>query len=104
MGEARVVPLFDYLYKLTKVNIFKKARIASVYSDLRIYYYARNSYIVHKRYTNAGFRSTPLNILIVFCYYTVAYPFSRNRIKMWKNIIKGFADGRKMYRNSQKEK
>lgn len=99
MGEARRVPLFEFLFKLTKLDFFRKARVASVYSDMRLYYYARNSYYVYKKYSNAGFRSTPFNIFMIFCYYTIAYPFSRNRIKMWKSIIKGFNDGRKLLKN-----
>lgn len=101
MGEAKSVPVFEFLYKLTKLDFFRKARVASVYSDMRLYYYARNSYYVHKKYSNAGFRSTPLNIFMIFCYYTIAYPISRSRIKMWKSILKGFCDGRRFVKNEK---
>ena len=99
MGEAKKVPVFEFCYKLTKLEFFRKTRVSAVYSDMRLYYYARNSYYVYKKYSNSGFRSTPFYSFMLFCYYTITYPFSRNRIKMWKSIIKGFSDGKKLVRN-----
>lgn len=97
MGEAKKVPVLAKLYKLTKFEIFRKTQIVAVYSNMRLYHYARNSYVIHKKYSNAGYKATPFVVCLIFCYYTLTYPLSRNRIEMWKSMRKGFKDGKKMY-------
>lgn len=96
LGNARPIPLFAFLYKVTGFDCFRRMQVSSVYSDMRLYYSARNSHVVYKKYPNAGFRVSPVFMFLLFCYYTVTYPFSRNRISMWKHIIKGYKDSKEM--------
>jgi rhamnosyltransferase len=95
MGEGRRIRLFTKLYHLTKWDALRRMQVASVYSDLRLYYSARNSRIVSKRYENAGFRVSPFFMFLLFCYFTITYPKERNRISMWKNIYRGYADSKR---------
>lgn len=98
MGEGRKIKSFTKIYQVTKLDWFRRMQTATVYSDLRLYYSARNSLIVHRKYSNAGFRVSPVFMTLLFCYFTVTYPMNRSRVKMWKSIIKGFSDGRKYLR------
>lgn len=43
MGSKKEVRLFDWLFKKTGKNVFRKLRVATVYTDKRLYYSSRNS-------------------------------------------------------------
>ncbi|MBR5362078.1 MAG: glycosyltransferase [Oscillospiraceae bacterium] len=97
MGEAKAIPLFEAFYHVTGLNLFRKMKAASVYSDKRLYYQARNSKYVYCRHKNAGTKLTPLYMYSLFLYDSLFYPISRSRIKMWKNIIKGRCDSADLF-------
>ena len=96
MGEGRKIQIFDTLYKWTKLDLFRRMRVASVYGDLRLYYAARNSIVVHKKYKNAGFRTSLLYMIMLYIYFTFTYPPERSRRNMWRCIISGIRDSNKM--------
>ena len=95
MGDAKKVILFDLIYRVTGSKLLKKLRYTPVYSDLRLYYIARNSSIIWQKYgAKAGKRMTPSWMKKQFVYYLLTYPITRNRIAMIKSINKGLQDGR----------
>lgn len=96
MGSAKEVPVFIFLYKLTKLDIFRRMKIATVYNDTRLYYEARNSYATYKKYKHASWRLSPIFMFLLFLYFSLVYPQNRSRIKMWKSIIKGFCDSKEL--------
>lgn len=95
MGVGRNIRFLSKLYKITKLNFIRRIQTVTVYPDYRLYYTMRNCTIIHGKYQNAGFRTSPLFIFVYYFYFTLTYPKERSRIKMWKSIIKGFSDGRK---------
>lgn len=96
MGTAKNIGFISYLYRLTHFDLFRRMQTASVYSDIRLYYQSRNSRYVRKKYKNAGFRFSFIYMFLLFGYFTLFYPADRSRIKMWKSIIKGFHDYKKI--------
>nr|WP_282564680.1 glycosyltransferase [Liquorilactobacillus sicerae] len=98
MGKAKHIPLFRFLYKLTKKNIFKRMSVVAVYTNERLYYSSRNSRYLRRNYENHGFRTSFIFMFMYYCFFSIFYPYSRNRIEMWKKILKGFLDFKKMSR------
>lgn len=96
MGKARKIPFFEILFKLTRLNVFRRIQVAAVYNDLRLFYFARNNYIIHKKYSNAGLRTSTPFMMMLFLYFTLTYPLSRSRISMWKSILKGYREARSL--------
>ena len=93
MGTAKRVSWIDSLYKLTGKNVFKKLRYTPVYNNTRLYYIARNSKYVYRKYGNsAGSRMTPKWMFLQFIYYSVTYPLSCHRFQMWRSIYRGWKD------------
>jgi rhamnosyltransferase len=93
MGEANPVRVIQLLYNITGKNVFRKLRYTPVYSDLRLYYIARNSKYIYYKYGNlAGKRMKPNWLKYQFAYYLLTYPINRNRISMIKSIRKGQRD------------
>lgn len=92
MGKAKKIKSLELLYKITKLNLFRRIQTAAVYNDIRLYYFARNNYIIHKKHKNAGFRTSPIFMTMLFLYFSVFFPISRNRIDMWKSITRGYRD------------
>lgn len=92
MGSGKKIKLFSFLFKATKLNLFRKMSVATVYNDLRLYYSSRNSSVIWKLHENAGKRLSPLFMFLLYFYFTITYPLNRSRIKMWSNIICGRKD------------
>lgn len=95
MGKARKVFIFNILYKITKLNFFRRLQVAAVYNNTRLYYIARNNRIIHKKHPNSGFRTSTPFTLLLFVYFSIFYPISHSRILMWKNIIRGYKEAAK---------
>lgn len=95
MGKAKRNRVFEWLYRLTKANFFRRIQVAAVYNDLRLYYFARNNWIIHKKYPNAGVRTSTPFMIMLFLFFSITYPLSRSRIAMWKSILKGYKAARK---------
>lgn len=96
MGKGKKIYLFSELQKLTGLDLFRKAKTVAVYSNSRLYYYIRNTRYLRKKYNNHGRRTS---FLFVFCYslyFSIFYPYDRNRIRMWKAMIRGFKDYKKI--------
>ena len=97
MGEGREVALFRSLYKKTHKTIFRSLSVTPVYNDMRLYYIARNSRYVRKRYKRAaGKRMSAPWMTFQFVYYTLTYPRGRSRRKMWAAVFRGLRDSRKI--------
>lgn len=92
MGNAHKVPFFEFLQKVTKKDVFRRMKVANVYTDQRLYYSARNSRYVRNTYKDHGKRTGVAFMFAYYCYFTLVYPMSRSRIKMWSSIIKGHRD------------
>lgn len=92
MGVGKTIPLFEKLEKLTHIDIFRRAESVAVYSDRRLYYHSRNSRYIRKKYKIHGKQTTAWFILLYYIYFSIFYPSDRNRLKMWKAMIKGFSD------------
>lgn len=96
MGEGKKIQLFSTLQCLTGIDLFRRAKIVAVYPDIRLYYHSRNMRYIRKKY---GFHSKQISASFIFMYYiffSIFYPHERSRIKMWKSIIKGFRDYKKV--------
>lgn len=96
MGKAKKLKLIVYLYQLTKIDLFRRMQIASVYNDKRLYYQSRNSRYVRRKYKNSGFKLSFIYMFFLFIYCSFTYPVERSRIKMWKSIIMGYFYGKKL--------
>lgn len=96
MGNAHKVPFFELLQKMTKKDVFRRMKVANVYTDQRLYYSARNSRYVRNTYKNHGKRTGIVFMFAYYCYFTLVYPMDRSRIKMWLSIIKGHRDYKKL--------
>lgn len=96
MGKAKEVPIFKYLYRKTGLNIFQKMQIVAVYPNNRLYYSSRNSRYIQKKFKYRSKRTSLLFMLAYYCYFSVSYPKERSRMKMWKAIITGFNDYKKI--------
>lgn len=92
MGKGRNIPVFEKMQKLTGMDFFRRIKVVAVYSDLRLYYHSRNSRYIRKKYKNHGKQTSSWFIFAYYLYFTIFYPHSRSRIKMWKAMIKGFCD------------
>ena len=73
-------------------NIFRRLKVATVYTDQRLYYSSRNSRYIRNTYKDHGKRTGLGFMVAYYCYFTLFYPKERNRIKMWKAIVDGFRD------------
>ncbi|WP_273233954.1 glycosyltransferase [Ileibacterium valens] len=97
MGEGKPIPFFLYLYKLSGRSIFQKLSVSPVYSDRRIYYIARNSLYINKKYkAEAGNRMTRPWMTGQFIYYCLTYPKVRRRKDMIKAWFKGRCDAKEL--------
>lgn len=97
MGKGRPLPLFSSLYKLTKINAFKRLSVSPEYSDFRLYHIFRNSKYLHEKYGDkAGKRMSDSWMFGQAIYYCLTYPCDRNRVKMIKAIFKGRKDSFKL--------
>lgn len=96
MGKGKKIRLFDKLQHLTGIRLFRRAKAIAVYPDNRLYYYARNTRYLRKTYRNHGKRTSFSFVFIYYIYFSIFYPLDRSRIKMWKAMIKGFRDYRKI--------
>lgn len=92
MGKAHQVKLFDWLYRKTKLNTFRRMKVATVYTDQRLYYSSRNSRYIRKNFKNKGKRTSFIFMFTYYCYFSLFYPKNRKRRMMWHSIIKGFKD------------
>lgn len=93
MGEGRVIPFFDGLYRLTHLNVFRRLSVSPVYSNLRLYYISRNSSYIQKKYQEkAGPRMQKKWMNAQFLYYCLTYPKSRKRSEMIASWKKGRKD------------
>ena len=92
MGNAHKVPFFELLQEVTKKDVFRRMKVANVYTDQRLYYSARNSRYVRNTYKDHGKRTGVAFMFAYYCYFTLVYPMNRSRIKMWSSIIKGHRD------------
>lgn len=92
MGKGKEIFLFSFLQRITGLNIFRRAKVVAVYSDKRLYYHSRNSRYIRKTYKNHGKQTSACFLLAYYLYFTLFYPKSRSRKKMWKSIYKGFKD------------
>lgn len=93
MGKGKPIALLDLLYKITKINKFKRLSVSPVYSNLRLYYIFRNSKYLYDKYgKKAGRRMRDKWMLGQAAYYCLTYPIGRSRIKMIKTMIKGRKD------------
>lgn len=95
MGKAKGIPVFKYLHRITNCDLFRRMQVASVYSDFRLYYMARNSSIVRKIHKNYGKKLSFMYVFMIFIYFTMTYPLDRSRFKMWNSIVSGWIDARK---------
>lgn len=102
MGQAKPIRLFDLLYRITNIDVFRKMKVASVYSDLRLYYMSRNSAVVRKIHKNHGYKLSFLYMFCLFCYFSLTYPLDRNRISIWKKFICGTYDACEFIKNNYK--
>ncbi|MCC4384125.1 glycosyltransferase [Limosilactobacillus reuteri] len=92
MGKGHKVKTFEWLFNKTHKNIFRRLKVATVYTDQRLYYSSRNSRYIRNTYKDHG-RRTGLGFMFAYyCYFTLFYPKNRSRFSMWKAIIKGFKD------------
>lgn len=96
MGKAHPVKIFQWLHKKTNKEIFRKLKVAAVYTDNRLYYSARNSRYIRKHFKNIGKKTSFIYMFSLYSYFTLFYPSNKNRIKMWKSIIKGYRDYEKL--------
>lgn len=92
MGKMKKIHLFDKLQHLTKIRVFRRAKVVAVYPDKRLYYYARNTRYLRKTYKNHSKRTSAPFVFLYFLYFSIFYPKDRNRIKMWKSMIRGWKD------------
>ena len=95
MGDAKGIAFFSFLYKITKIDIFRRMQVASVYSDKRLYYISRNSAVVRKLHNNYGPKLRFSYIFALFCYFSVTYPITRSRFYIWKSFFDGYRDSYK---------
>ena len=96
MGKGHRVKIFEWLFDKTHMNIFRRMKVATVYTNQRLYYSSRNSRYIRKTYKDHGKRTGFGFMFAYYCYFTLFYPKSRNRIDMWKSIIRGFRDYQKI--------
>lgn len=96
MGKARKIQLLNTLYRSTNFDFLRSIMNVPVYGDLRLYYMSRNSRYIRKHYDNPSKKISVYYMFAQFLYFTIFFPFKRNRIKMWKAIIKGFNDYNKI--------
>ncbi|WP_083647796.1 glycosyltransferase [Ileibacterium valens] len=102
MGEGKQVEIFRFLYQITGKSIFQKLSVSPVYSDLRLYYIARNSAYINQKYPNlAGKRMSNLWMTAQFVYYFLTFPKNRSRKKMWNSWKKGRSDAAALMERSQ---
>lgn len=95
MGESKPVWLINFLYKITKKNIFRRLRFTPIYGDLRIYYIFRNSRIMWNKYGKlAGKKMSKRWMRFQFVYYFFTYPLSYNRMKMVQTYCKAIKDSK----------
>lgn len=92
MGKAHQVKLFDWLYRKTKLNTFRRMKVATVYTDQRLYFSSRNSRYIRKNFNHVGKRTSFIFMSMYYCYFSLFYPKNRSRKAMWNSIIKGFKD------------
>lgn len=97
MGKGKPIVLFNLLYKITNIYIFKRLSVSPVYSDFRLYHIFRNSkYLFDKYGEKAGHRMSDKWMFGQAIYYCITYPISRSRIKMIRTIRKGRQDSKKL--------
>ncbi len=96
MGKGKKVPLFSWLYDTTGIDVFRRLKVVTVYPDFRLYYSARNGKYIRKHFKKHGKRTSFLFLLMCYCYLSLFYPADRSRLKMWKSIIKGYKDYKKL--------
>lgn len=93
MGEGRRIAIFHTLAKALHSDIFRKLSVSPVYSDLRLYYIARNSKYIYQTYPDkCGRQMTPAWMMAQFVYYCLTYPKERSRKDMIKAIRTGLKD------------
>jgi rhamnosyltransferase len=96
MGNAKRVKLFSWLYSVFGLNTFRRLSVVAEYSDYRLYLGNRNARYMRKRYKKCDFDYSAIFLLGLNTYYSIFYPRHHSRIKMWKNIIKGNLDWKKV--------
>lgn len=96
MGKGKYIRLFDKLQHLTGIRLFRRAKAVAVYPNNRLYYYARNTRYLRKTYKNHGKRTSASFVFLYFIYFSIFYPKDRSRTKMWKSMIKGWKDYKKV--------
>ena len=96
MGVGRKVPVFDWLFRITKSKYFRKLRYVSVYNDFRLYHIFRNSHYLRLKYEKVQFYNSAVFTFLLAGYYSLTYPLNRNRFKMWQAMFKGYRDAYKL--------
>lgn len=92
MGIAHPVKIFNWLYEKTQLNIFRRLKVATVYTDQRLYYSSRNSRYIRNKFKHKGKRTSFVFMFTYYCYFSLFYPKNRSRKLMWNSIIKGYRD------------
>ena len=102
MGEGKQVEIFRFLYQITGKSIFQKLSVSPVYSDLRLYYIARNSAYINQKYPNLdGKRMSNLWMTAHFVYYFLSFPKNSISKKMCNSWKKGRSDAAALMERSQ---
>lgn len=96
MGKGKTISLFKSLYKLTNIDLFRRAKAVAVYPNIRLYYYTRNTRYLRKTYKIHGVQTSAWFVFIYYIYFSIFYPKNRNRLKMWKAMLKGWKDYKKV--------
>ena len=97
MGKAYPVPVFEWLYRKTKINIFRRMKVATVYSNKSLYYSSRNSRYIRRNFDHIGKRTSFLFMFAYYFYFSMFYPKYRSRKVMCRSIIRGFKDYKRMF-------
>lgn len=96
MGVAHPVKIFNWLFEKTQLNIFRRLKVATVYTDQRLYYSSRNSRYIRNNFKHKGKRTSFVFMFTYYCYFSLFYPKDRSRKLMWRSIVKGFRDYKRL--------
>ncbi len=96
MGKGKNIRLFNTLQHLTGIDLFRRAKIVAVYPNIRLYYHSRNMRYIRKKYSIYSKQTSASFIFMYYMFFSIFYPHERSRIKMWKAMIKGFRDYKKV--------
>ena len=102
MGKGREIFLFCKMYQITGKKFFRSLQVSPVYANNRLYYIARNSKYLRKRYgKDAVKRMTACWMFGQIMYYFLTYPKERSRIQMLKSVMMGLHDSKGIEGNNE---